>query len=385
MAKTVVIPLHFIRHGAVGGVENAIYNLVEGLSLAGTQLQLEASGQVLLSSDFVTACNARPNIRLTIRDAIPPWAAKRLTPRFARFFEEWQFARGLSGYSSATIFPNYFTPPSRMSRCGQRVCIVHDLQHRHFPQYFSASKRLWLEMALRSTFRFADKVVFISKAVLDDARREYPQFSSERWVSIPNAVSWAHFGAPDLVSPYDFPYILSVSHHYPHKNIETLVRAFAEIATRFPHHHLVLAGQIRDRFTMSSLGYGMSLDELAMSLGLSNRIHVTGYVPSQRLGTLYRHAECFALPSLFEGFGLPVIEAMGLGVPCIVSGIPALAEVTLGHALSVADPLSVTEWSEGLSMILATPRDETRLKRVAAEVFDTYRPEVVGARFMELL
>lgn len=380
--RRVTLPLYFIRHKHVGGVENAAYNLAEGLAEAGADLEIAALSEAQISPEFVASCRARPNIRLSSGGF---GIAGFLPSHLARFFHEWWFARSLEGRQEMTIFPNYFTPPSRRSRCGQRVCIVHDLQHRHFPQYFPATKRLWLEVALRSTFRFADNVVFISQAALDDARREYPQFASERWISIPNAVSWEHFGAPNLVSPYDFPYILSVANHYPHKNIETLVRAFAGISAMFPDHHLVLTGQTRDTFTASSLGYGMSLEELARTLGLDGRIHITGYVPSQTLGTLYRHAACFALPSLFEGFGLPAIEAMGFGVPCIVSSIPALTEVTLGHALAVAEPLSVKAWSESLSLVLSNPRDEERLGKAAEDVRDTYDPKVVADRFLALL
>lgn len=136
-------------------------------------------------------------------------------------------------------------------------------------------------------------------------------------------------------------YILAVGTAHPRKNIATLLRAYAQMpqAGRPP---LALTGP--DGATAAPLR------ELAEELGIATQIHWLGYVEREALPALYRGAGVFAMPSLQEGFGLPVLEAMACGTPVICSNTTALPEVA-GEAGLLVDPTRPEAWSEALQKV----------------------------------
>src|SRR5439155_6153439 len=129
------------------------------------------------------------------------------------------------------------------------------------------------------------------------------------------------------------PYVLFVGTLEPRKNVVKLVRAYRRVAAAGAPHALVLAGAL-----------GWQTDALLREVRLSGpgQIVMTGKLGSEELDALYRGADAFCYPSLYEGFGLPVIEAMARGVPTITSGVSAIPEVA-GDAALLVDPRSVRE------------------------------------------
>ena len=127
------------------------------------------------------------------------------------------------------------------------------------------------------------------------------------------------------------PFLLCVSTLHPHKNIERLVRVFAEFRRRMPGWRLVLAGM---------RGYHAGpVERLVDGLGLGEWVRITGWIPRDELYALYRGAGAFVYPSTFEGFGMPVLEALAAGVPACCSDIPPLLEVA-DEAAVFFDPSS---------------------------------------------
>jgi glycosyltransferase involved in cell wall biosynthesis len=128
-----------------------------------------------------------------------------------------------------------------------------------------------------------------------------------------------------------------------------------------------------------------STEDLVQSLGLQDRVVVTGFVDDAVLGALYRGAAAFVLPSLFEGFGMPAVEALALGAPTLVSDLPVLREVTLGGAQYVANPHCEGEFAERIAAIL-TGVDAAK---PSAELMDKlrshYAPETIARLYYELL
>lgn len=143
------------------------------------------------------------------------------------------------------------------------------------------------------------------------------------------------------------PYILSVGTVQPRKNYEMLIHAFAQIAPDWPHN-LVIAG-----------GKGWLMDEmdtLISNLQLQNRVKITGFVDDADLPALYSDATLFAFPSLYEGFGLPILEAMACGAPVLSSDASCLPEV-VGDAGIMLPPHDPTEWSIHMhKLLLDAPR-----------------------------
>jgi glycosyltransferase involved in cell wall biosynthesis len=112
---------------------------------------------------------------------------------------------------------------------------------------------------------------------------------------------------------------------HPHKNIERLVRAFAAFHPSHPDYRLVLAG-------MKGF-HARAVERLVSELGLSSNITITGWTPREELYDLYRRAAVFLYPSTFEGFGMPVVEALAAGIPTACSGIEPLLSIAGGAAL----------------------------------------------------
>jgi len=178
------------------------------------------------------------------------------------------------------------------------------------------------------------------------------------------------------------PFVLYVGTIEPRKNLTRLVQAFAQAHRRNPEFELILVGQLGWQYE--------SLLKAIEEAQLGSAVRRLGYVPNEDLPALYNLARLLAFPSLYEGFGLPIIEAMACGTPVLTSQGTALAEVA-GEAALLIDPLEVAAMVEGLMCLLNTAplRDELRERglqraaefswtRTAAETVKVYEA-VTGA------
>lgn len=211
-----------------------------------------------------------------------------------------------------------------------QVCVVHDLIALRFPEHFPRL-RWYFARALPAVLRRCAAVVVDSMATRRDLEelvgvpRErvhvvYPGHDPRRY---------AAGGDPERLRRRLGlgRYLLYVGNLLPHKNVVALVRAFARIASRIAHD-LVIAGQADARFTDVLAG------EIAR-LGLARRVRLLDYVGADDLPDLYRGADLYVHPSLYEGFGLTVLEAMASGVPVVSSAAGSLPEVGGDAALWV--------------------------------------------------
>ena len=380
------MPLHlginalFVQPGKVGGAEYMLKNLVNGLNA------------VRSPSDRLTLISrarwpvAGPQEGLS-------WIEE--TSQGRRFFLEWKSVRRTAGEADAILMPNYFTPPTRALRKTRIVTVIHDLQYLHFPHYFSLQKRLWLRAAHELTLRLADQVVVISHFVKDDVLAHY----GARWEPtvqiIPNPISFDRFDSQpsdaeeallsEATNDLQRRYILSVAAQFPHKNLESLIRAFAPLAQRkgFDDLRLILVGQLPEALFGTRGGADLRL--LIRELGLEDRVTVTGHVSDALLGMLYRHATLFAFPSLFEGFGMPAVEALGFGLPVVTTRCGSLPEATLGLAHYVDDPHHIAEWTAVMTDILSRAEAYRPAPEDVAHVRDRYTPERIGQLYYDVL
>jgi glycosyltransferase involved in cell wall biosynthesis len=151
------------------------------------------------------------------------------------------------------------------------------------------------------------------------------------------------------------PFVLSVSTLHPHKNLERLIRAYA---SRKRDWRLIIAG-------MRGFSAG-ALDALIVELGMRDSVELTGWIPREDLLQLYARARAFIYPSTFEGFGMPVLEAMAAGIPVACSDIPPLREVA-GEAALFFDPLNEQAISGALERIVADAALRAKLEKAGPE------------------
>ncbi len=151
----------------------------------------------------------------------------------------------------------------------------------------------------------------------------------------------------------DAPYLLSVGTLQPRKNFQMLIQAFAPIAAQYPHN-LYIAG-----------GKGWLYEEMMTEItrqGLYGRVRFIGFVDDKDLPALYSAATLFLFPSLYEGFGLPLLEAMACGVPVISSDASSLPEV-VGDAAIQCSPNEVSSWTMAIDMLLNDKKSFATLRK----------------------
>lgn len=244
------------------------------------------------------------------------------------------------------------------------VTVVHDCIFETSPVFApSARMRQAYRVATRLALAKADAIATISHATRGDLRRYY-KLEVDADNVVPHAVG-AQFriGEDEKTSrPEDLPrqYILHVGVRRPHKDHVTLIRAFHLLRRRLTDVSLVLVGEPDERFPDP-------VPALVSRLGLQQHVLCFPRVSEERLIELYRHADLFAFPSLIEGFGLPVLEAMAAGVPVVASDAPAVVEASAGAALVAArqDPVS---WSEAMEQVLRDPSLADDLRRAGRSV-----------------
>lgn len=224
-----------------------------------------------------------------------------------------------------------YTAPIRCF-CPQAVTI-HDLQYKTHPDDLSFLERKTLDFLVTSACRVCDAVITVSEFSKQEILR-YNFAPVEKVFAILEGVDpfFSSPPHPGIVNPVEKltnqPYILCVAHTYPHKNVHILIDAFAQIANKIPHHLVLLGKERRGENRVQQ-----SLD----ALQCNERVHRLSTLEFSQLGKVYRDADLFVLPSEYEGFGLPILEAMLAGIPVITTSKASLPEVGGSHAVYVQE------------------------------------------------
>jgi glycosyltransferase involved in cell wall biosynthesis len=233
------------------------------------------------------------------------------------------------------------------------VFTLHDTAYLLYPQHHLLQNRLYLTLMMPRFLARADRVICVSENTRRDALRFY-KLNPDKVCVIPEGVEPRFQPLNDTAQletirrKYNLPprFILYVGTLEPRKNLNTLLEAYAVLRRSLPEVGLVIAGSKGWLYQ----GFFARLG----ALGLEPHITLTGYVPEADLPALINCAEVFAYPSLFEGFGLPPLEAMACGVPVVASNAASLPEV-VGEAGVLLTPQNVMAWVEALSAVLLNP------------------------------
>lgn len=220
----------------------------------------------------------------------------------------------------------------------KNVVTVHDIITLIYPEKHPFKRQLLYKFLLPRTLKNADKIITVSEHTKNDLIK-YFHISGEKIKVIHNGVSQKFKPLNDtqiseVKNKYnlDFPFILYVGTLEPRKNIPALIQAFKLLDKQNLPHKLVIAGKKGWKYR--------EIFEMIEELNLSEDVVFTGYVPDNDLPALYNASDLFVYPSIYEGFGLPPLEAMACGTPVITSDTSSLPEV-VGNAGITIDPKDV--------------------------------------------
>lgn len=247
------------------------------------------------------------------------------------------------------------------------VVTVHDLAFLRNPEHFTARGNAFFRRAWRTVLREARIVVVPSQTTADDC--EAAGLDAARIAVVPHGVrvpaideeALAEFRAAHGLTR---PYILWVGTLEPRKNLGVLLMAYAQVARATDDLDLVIAGP---------RGWGGADLEVRTALtSLSaERVHMIGAMTFDELHCVYAGARAFCFPSMWEGFGMPVLEAMAHGVPVVTSSGTSMAEVAGGAAL-LADPARAEGWAEALLYATGDGHDDLALRGLARATESTW-------------
>lgn len=336
------------------------------------------------SDEVVLLSNRPPAPELTLR-----WGSRvRIRgPRVRMAWMQTEVPRLLAETrADVALYPNYVVPLASPS---PSIVIVHDLAIVRSPHHFTLRKRLFQHAMLRPSIAAASVVGTVSETSRHDIMALLSVPPERTAVFSPAAHPSCGVSTPEEVTAARArhglarPYLLTVGTLEPRKNLTTLLRAFDRLGLTLPDYDLVIVGARGwlDRHV---------LRQIEQRAG-SRRVRWLGYVPESDLVALYTGADLFVLASTWEGFGLPVLEAMACGAPVVASDIPALREVG-GDAVRFVLPNDDGLLAEALRQALGDPVAQARARaagraraakfswRQAAEAVWTRAREVAPCR-----
>jgi len=343
---------HSIGTG-LGGNETYASNLIEALAEVDTQNRYTL--YVTRQEAIDRYAHRWPNV--TVRKTLPHTPLIRIPLTLAA---------ELRRRPIDILHVQYTAPP--LAPC-DTVVMIHDLSFEHIPETFK--RRSWMQMRLtvRRTARSATHILTDSEYSRQDILRTY-RLPPERVTTTPLAASsrFKPMNDPQVLEKYGIAgdYILAVGSIQPRKNIARLIRGYTRMLSQHSDNapRLVIVGKRAWLFEDTIRAAAVS--------SANDKILFTGYVPESDLAALYTGALCFAYPSYFEGFGIPLLEAMRCGTPTITSDRTCFPEV-VGDASLIIDPFDEESIAAGLWRMIsdAALREQLRSRGfVQSSLFD---------------
>lgn len=239
---------------------------------------------------------------------------------------------------------------------GKTITFTHDLTMLRYaragklPEWLHALRMVGYRLLFKSGNRRAQKIIVPSNFVAQDLEDYLPSTSGKIAVIYEASEPPLKTASkpPDFQFPIsNFQFLLHAGSPFPHKNIKRLVKAFEKLKDKHPDLKLVLAG--KKEFYFNELEHWLD------NRKYSEDVIITGFIPDAELKWLYENAECYVLPSLSEGFGLPGLEAMAHGCPLVSSSATCLPEI-YGEAAVYFDPNSMSDMAEKVDSVLSSEK-----------------------------
>ncbi len=331
---TIGIDALWVRHGIVGGTESYLRNLLHGFGSYAPDFVFIV--YTSLDNDETFSCyDEYPNIRRIRCNVESSNRVKRI------LWENRKLDRRARNDGIDLMFIPVYSKPVSLPVSGggiPYISTIHDLQALHYPEYFGTIRRLFLYRSWKETCKTSACIVTDSDFCARDIREKYSKYSDKvKRIYVPVICNDAPRASDsEIRSLYGIEsgkYDYCVSSLLPHKNLDTLLRARA---------------LMEDRTMLVVSGVGGLKEEFesrVRELGLEDRVLDTGFVSDEIRDALYDNCRMFLFPSIFEGFGMPPVEAMLRGKTVITTKESCLEEVTQGRAVYVGNATDPEEWS----------------------------------------
>lgn len=362
--------LLFMIPGEVGGTETYAVSLIHALA------KLDSENEYFLFTNRETKNSAFQiggNFTLV-------QCPIRAVNRAARFlWEQLVLPSQARGHQLDVLHSLGYIAPLSMSV--KSVVTIPDLNYRAIPQSFTPFTRAVQKFFVENSARWVDRVISISDSTRNDLIR-YLQINPENIRTIYLApkeyanrqpVSWDELILKHRINR---PYVFVLNSKSPHKNIARLVESFLRANHTLEHaYQLIIGGHMPESKNPANA--------IATVVEESSDIRVTGYLSDSEMAELMAHASVFAFPSLYEGFGLPALEAMAAGVPVISSNRASLPEVC-GEAALYFDPLYVDAITASLVQVLSDAGVRERLITAGKENLKRFSWESTARQTLDL-
>jgi len=326
----------YLIPGAVGGTEIYLRSLLQALA------SIDRRNEYLVYVNAETAAESIPFAASPRFHIVHCNVKARLRP-YRIVWEQTFFPIRLRRDRIDVVLNPGFTAPLLSGR--PSVTVFHDLQHKRHPEFFRWFDLPFWNLLLGLSVARSRAIIAVSEATARDLERYYPR-AAAKTVVIRHGVDPEFFRIGDRRRAAGEPgekYILIVSTLHPHKNLALVLEAFAAFRTSRPEFRLIVAG-LR--------GFAAEqLESRRRELGLEDSVSFTGWIPRIDLYDLFERATACIAPSRFEGFGMPVVEALAAGIPAACSAIPPFDEIA-GSAAARFDPGSVPAIAAAMELIV---------------------------------
>jgi len=271
------------------------------------------------------------------------------------------------------FFPVYEMPIYKCKKI-RNVTTIHDIQAYHYPEFFSKLENIWFRFAWQRAILCSDKIIAITNYTQKDLMEHFKHKNNIETIYNPITLNDSEIEDFNIIKQkYNIKeneYYYTVSSMHKHKNLITLIKMIKYIKENnynIPGKLVIsgVGGPNRER-----------LIETIKEMQIEDNIIITNFVSNAERNSLIKNSNVFLFPSIFEGFGMPPIEAMNLGVNVITTNCTSIPEVTKGKCNYINNPFDEKEWVEEIEKI--------QDKKAQKVIFDDYNTEKIARKYLDL-